>query len=337
MKLEAFVKQRLGQDVNQQNFIRLLKEKRLTIHEIADAMNLPISLVEDTISDLRLQQVMIEDIEGIFSIREEPKQGGSKSLNPYLWDNDIMKFGFVSDNHLGSNFERVDVLKSLYDMFEREGIKIVLNGGNFIEGEARFNKNEIHTHGFHRQIDYATDVYPYHPGMETWFISGDDHEGWYNQREGINSGDYLQLERERKGMFDLKHLGYVEADIQLSEDVENPLWLRLMHPGGGTAYAISYSAQKIVESLQESEKPHILMLGHYHKLSYDFIRGVHVVQMGCTTDQSIFMRKKRIEAHVGGGIIELQRGKSGEITRFKVELLPYFDRKFYAGKDKYWK
>ena len=58
--------------------------------------------------------------------------------------------------------------------------------------------------------------------------------------------------------------------------------------------------------------------------------------MGCTEDQTIFMRKKKLQAHVGGGICELHRASDGTINRCKVEFITAFDKKFYLGDDKYW-
>jgi hypothetical protein len=34
-------------------------------------------------------------------------------------------------------------------------------------------------------------------------------------------------------------------------------------------------------------------------------RNVHVVQLGCFQDQSLFMRQKKLAAHIGGWIIRL--------------------------------
>ena len=169
-------------------------------------------------------------------------------------------------------------------------------------------------------------------------MSGDDHEGWYNQREGINIGEYFQMKREREGMNDLKHLGYVEADVEINEGgFENNSWIRIMHAGGGSAYATSYAPQKIVESLQGGEKPAVLFIGHYHKLGYNYVRNVHAILCGCTQDQSIFMRKRKIEAHVGGGLVHLYRDKNGIINRVQTEFITAFDKKFYIGDNKYWK
>jgi hypothetical protein len=109
--------------------------------------------------------------------------------------------------------------------------------------------------------------------------------------------------------------------------------LHLMHPGGGTAYAISYTVQKICESYDGGDKPAVLLAGHYHKMSYNVIRNVHAIQTGCTQDQTPFMRKKKIPAHVGGGIVQLRQDPAtGAITSCRVEFFHYFVRDYYNDR-----
>lgn len=241
------------------------------------------------------------------------------------------KFGITSDNHLGSKHERLDVLNALYDLYESEGITEVYNAGNWIEGEARFNRYDINVYGMDRQIDYFLANYPQRKGITTYFIAGDDHEGWYQQREQVEIGRYAELKARAAGRNDLVYLGYVEADIALQAE-EGVRYMRVMHPGGGSTYALSYSMQKVVESFQGGEKPSILIAGHYHKFDYNYYREVFIVQSGCTCDQSIFMRKNKVQAHVGGCIIEFNQAPDGAINRFKVEWIPFYDRGYYSGK-----
>jgi hypothetical protein len=128
----------------------------------------------------------------------------------------------------------------------------------------------------------------------------------------------------------------MEADVILKASQGETI-LRVLHPGGGSAYAISYTSQKIVESYSSGEKPHILLDGHYHKAGYNYIRGVHVVQTGCTQDQTPFMRKKRLAAHLGGWIIEFSVDDQGAITRFKQEFIPFYDNGYYTKWGYQWK
>lgn len=241
-------------------------------------------------------------------------------------------FGFTTDNHLCNRHSRLDVLNLAYDHFQREGISIVYNAGNWIDGEARFNKTELITApGMDHQLDYMIDNWPVRKGIETHYIAGDDHEGWFQQREGIEIGRYLQMRAEQDGRHDLKYLGYGEADVALRFGSGSSV-MRVVHPGGGSAYAISYTDQKRVESYQGGEKPQIELVGHYHKFNYGYPREVHTLQGGCTTDQSMFMRKKRLQAHVGYSIVRIKQDKDGAIARFAVEWCPFFDRGYYEKR-----
>jgi hypothetical protein len=252
-----------------------------------------------------------------------------------FFDGKWMRFGAMGDTHLCNRHARLDVLKALYDIYLREGITTVLHTGNIVDGECRFNRHELLTRsGIDAQLEYLMNEYPVRKGIETWFVTGDDHEGWWNQREGINIGQVMQDYADRCGRKDLKWIGHMERDIYLKAKAGRT-WLRVTHPGGGTAYAISYATQKIVESYQGGEKPHIGLFGHYHKFERGYPREVHVVQTGCVEDQTPFMRKKKLQAMVGGCIIEFHQAPDGAVHRFRDEWIPFFDRKCYETKDKF--
>lgn len=333
-------KTRTEDEVFDDKVYNILKNFNLSLEEICDRLETNPAKVKKSINKL---------IQTGYNVRvENDKINISKTLPTGNTVNghelnlpahkDKIKYGFVSDTHLCSTKERLDVLNYLYDYFADNGISTVFHGGNIIEGESSFNKNEIHKHGMTNQVKYLIEKYPSRKGVRTMFITGDDHEGWYVKREGINIGDYIQYESENAGRDDLVHLGYLEADIEINGDLfPNQCWIKIMHPGGGSAYAHSYKPQKIVESFQGGEKPSILLIGHYHKASYNYIRNVHVIQMGSTQDQTIFMRKKNIDSMVGGGWFEITRDDDGILREFVYSFIPFFDRGFYIGKDKYLK
>ena len=101
----------------------------------------------------------------------------------------------------------------------------------------------------------------------------------------------------------------------------------VMHPGGGSAYATSYRPQKIVESFEGGEKPAVLLLGHYHKLSVNLVRNVWALQIGCTQDQTVFMRKKNIDAHIGGMKVKLEQDPdTGAIIACETQIIRYFNK-----------
>jgi len=252
-----------------------------------------------------------------------------------FFDGKCFKFGVVADTHLYSKYARLDVLECLYDIFAREKIRTVFLPGNMIDGECSYNKYDlVGPSGFDAQAEYFAKHFPKRDGIVTRFITGRDHEGWYISREGINVGQRLQQTAEEHGRKDLVCIGHVEADIHFKAK-RGQAWMRMMHPGGGSAYAISYTEQKVVESFQGGEKPHILLLGHYHKFNQGYPREVHTIQAGCVQDQTHFMRVHKLQAMVGGCIVRFHQADTGEINRFDVEWMPFYDRGFYEKRDKY--
>jgi len=312
------------------SLIRFLRKPK-TINNLTDLLSISTIQVNEMLDALIQSGYSIVKKGNSVQISSGIKSGEYHKINPRnLWGREL-KFGVLSDSHLASKYERLDVLESAYNVFVKENIKVVYHAGNLVDGEARFNKYELYAHGITDQTLYALDHYPQRSGIETHFITADDHEGWWQQREGIDFGRYLTLEANERGRKDLVHLGYQEVDIEL-EGKNGSAIMRLLHPGGGSAYAISYAVQKIIESFQGGEKPQIVVCGHYHKFGYFCPREVHCLLTGCTEDQSRFMRKNKIQANVGFSIVTLIQADNGTITSFKVDWHPFFDRKYYITR-----
>jgi hypothetical protein len=137
-----------------------------------------------------------------------------------------------------------------------------------------------------------------------------------------------------QGREDWIDLGYMEAHVRLvNKNSGMAAVLSVIHPGGGSAYAISYAPQKIVEALDGGEKPAVMLVGHYHKMEAANIRNVWVLQTGCTQDQTPFMRKKKLAAHVGGCMVELtQDPETGAIIDFVPHMWRRFNRGYYGNR-----
>jgi hypothetical protein len=311
-----------------------LRRDAVAAKDLAQELGVNVSTLRRTMAEMKERGVMITEYPGgVFEMTTTaalaPGRHEIKGDPRAEWTH---RFLITSDNHLCNRQSRLDVLHAAYDYAERNGITTALNAGNYVDGEARFNKTELVTApGMDNQFDYFIDNFPHRAGIRTLFIDGDDHEGWYAQREGIIPGQYLQMRAERAGRRDLEYLGYSEADVALKCGAGESV-MRVLHPGGGSAYATSYTAQKIVESYQGGEKPQVLIIGHYHKAEYGYPREVHCLQAGTTEDQSLFMRKKKIAAHVGFWDIRIKQNTRGIITRFASEWFPFFDRGFYERR-----
>lgn len=243
-------------------------------------------------------------------------------------------FGATGDWHVGSKYFRDDVLDDLYRRYAEAGVEHVFHTGNWIDGEAPFNMYDLEVHGIDAQCRALADAMPRYDGMVTHAVWGDDHEGWYSQRNGMNVGGYCEQVMREAAREDWHDLGFMEAHVILKNaNSGESAVMNVMHPGGGSAYALSYRPQKIIEAFEGGTKPAITLLGHYHKLESGNVRNVWYQQTGTTQDQTPFMRKKSIEAHVGGALIAAEQDpKTGAIISFSPNMTRYFNRGYYAGQ-----
>lgn len=166
------------------------------------------------------------------------------------------------------------------------------------------------------------------------FFSKNCHEGWWQKDVGLRIGWYMQNWAEERGRKDLIHIGHVEQDV-LFERPHGTFRLRIIHPGGGTPYALSYPSQKMVESFQGGEKPQAMIMGHFHKFDMVYPREVLSLMPGCIQDQTTFMRKKRLGAHVGFCICTIGARIDGTLGRFGVEWVPFYDRRYHQKFEGY--
>jgi hypothetical protein len=269
----------------------------------------------------------------LWSVQRHP-EAGAVACKPYKTHPDgTFIFGAMGDTHLCSKYARLDVLTDLYRRFSDAGVDRVFHTGNWIDGESHAkNLHDIDVHGMDRQIHYMADVYPKVEGITTYAVAGNDHEGWYGQREGIDIGRHAEMLMHKAGRTDWIHLGFMEAFIPIVHPVsKSQSMLLVMHPGGGSSYAVSYTSQKIAESFEGGEKPAMTLLGHYHKMEYLRTRNVRMVQTGCTQDPTPWSRAKRLRYELGGWIVRGRLDKdTGAIMSCSMEDFGYFDKGYHT-------
>ena len=213
---------------------KAIKNRRRTIIELADMFDVAPKEIKVAIEELKSNNVIVDNFTdgGLQMARDMVPKEEPFKIDMSKYKEKEIAFGFVADTHIGSKYERLDVLEALYDRFEQYGIKTVYHGGNWIDGEARFNTHDIYVHGIEAQVENFIKKYPKRKGMTTHIISGDDHEGWYVQRDHINIGQKMEDEARRAGRKDLIDLGYMERDIKLVQP-KGSATLRVIHAGGG--------------------------------------------------------------------------------------------------------
>lgn len=250
-------------------------------------------------------------------------------------DDNTYVFGALGDTHLGSKYERLDALNDFYDRLEACGADRAFHTGNWIDGYLeRINAHDVHVPHMEGQLRYLAQAYPKRDGLITYAVAGDDHEGWWSRSHGIDIGKRAEQTMREHGRTDWVDLGYMEAHVRLvNRNTGKDTILAVAHPGGGSAYADSYSVQKIIESLDGGEKPAVGLYGHYHKLMFGEYRGVWWVQTGCFQDQTPFARGKKLRFAVGGAIVRLEQDpETGAILSCSVALVRYFVKGYYNNR-----
>ena len=324
-----------GKVLTPERLVQLLRKKRMTSAELASSCGCTPRQAETLIREMQGKGALIYLFGEHWGLERAPAPANEDERHVYeSREDDTFLFGFSSDQHIGSRYHRKDVLDDLYDRFAEAGVDRVFNAGNWVDGESKINQHDLNVHGMDRQLAALAEQYPKRDGVVTYSVAGDDHEGWWAAREGVDVGRHAERIMHDAGRDDWINLGYMEAYVSLANvNTGKRSKLLVMHPGGGSAYALSYRPQKIVESFSGGEKPAVLLIGHYHKLSLNLIRNVWALQSGCVTDQNPWARKKGLDFHVGGGVCKLTQDRdTGAITRCQVEFFQYFTSGYYNNR-----
>lgn len=254
------------------------------------------------------------------AVKEEKRvvvQNQEPTAHKSVWDGtQTIKIAIMGDTQIGSKYTQWTHLKNFYDICAEEGIKDIYHTGDVTDGLKMRpgHEYELYEVSADEMIDDVVANYPKRDGITTHFITG-NHDASIYKQIGYDIGTAIANKRS-----DMKYLGRDCAVIYLTPNCK----LELRHPWDGTAYALSYKTQKIVESMESDSKPNILAVGHYHKAEYLFYRNVHVLQSGCFQSQTPFTRGKGISVHLGGWILTIKVEADGTIKSIAPQFIPYY-------------
>lgn len=185
-----------------------------------------------------------------------------KNINADWNGNNIIRFGLMGDTQLGSKYAQITQLHKYYDICEQLEIANVYHTGDITDGLKMRpgHEYELYCTSADELKDDVIKNYPKINGITTHFITG-NHDASLYKHVGYDIGSAISNERT-----DMKYLGRDCAVVHLTPNCT----LELRHPWDGTAYAISYKPQKMIEAMESDSKPNILGIGHYHKAEYIF-------------------------------------------------------------------
>lgn len=216
----------------------------------------------------------------------------------------------ISDTHLCSKYDRLDILRYLYAEAESKGIQHILHSGDFTDGKSNRPEHvyELKELSYEGQVDYCVDNYPKFSG-KTYVISG-NHDDWWYKSTGSEIVKSIASRRD-----DIVYLGSDVADMKIGK-----LKIRLFHGKGGNSYAKSYKIQKYLDSIPLEERPHILQTGHTHQSFYMKQDGTHCFQTSCLEDLTPFARSMGFPNDKSVWWLDVYMDNKGNVQHISQEL-----------------
>lgn len=227
-----------------------------------------------------------------------------------------VRLGVVSDTHLGSRYQALSELEAVYDEFHARGVQAVLHAGDVFAGVGMYRGQETDellpaVDTYSRQVDYAEAEYPCRDGVTTYMIAGNhDLDGAFSRSI---SSPVRALASRRK---DIVYLG----DERVTVELVNGARVMVAHGSGPAGYAHSYKAQRYIEAINRSERPDLLILGHFHRAGFFVHDGVSCVLAACFQTQTPFLASNGIEPDVGGFVVSVA-ATDGEMIGTAVDWI----------------
>ena len=221
-----------------------------------------------------------------------------------------LKLLLISDTHLASKYDRLDILRYLYDKADTEGVNYILHSGDVTEGLSGRPQqiHELKETSYTGQRDYVIEKYP-KSDIPTYMIAG-NHDLWWIRQCGADIVQDICNNRD-----DLHYLGSDCEDLKIGK-----LRIRMFHGKGGSSYAKSYKLQKYLDSIPAEELPHILQTGHIHQAFYMKQGKTHCFQTSCLQDQTPFCRSQGLSNDKSCWWVSIDFDNKGNVHSIKQEL-----------------
>ena len=151
--------------------VKTFIDKKKDVKSIAKDLDLKEYEVYGLVQMLINQGFLYDIVDGKVVKLSKP----NKSEDIYKIPNNLehLKLLLISDTHLGSKYDRLDILRYLYDKAEDKGIQHILHSGDFTDGRSTRPEQvyELKEPSYEGQVDYCVEKYPSFSG-KTYVIQG---------------------------------------------------------------------------------------------------------------------------------------------------------------------
>lgn len=197
---------------NEELVLNLIKEDK-TLEEIINVSGLSIKDVYRILNNIKkmgycLSKKYYYDGETEYKLMNNIGREEENILITSPKDNEL-EFMVISDLHFGSLYETPKLLNMIYDYCTKKNIHIILNCGDFIEGD--INSLNIAIPPF-KQINHALKIHPLSKDILNYLLLG-NHDYSLLTNYGINIMETIKMRRE-----DIIPIGFKEGIIKIKND-----------------------------------------------------------------------------------------------------------------------
>ena len=243
-RLAKLLEQEKDVDDHQAHLLQLIKEGKNN-REICEIFNVSFNQLYDELLKLKTKGVKYSrkyysDGSIKYNKIKKLKKLNENVNKTIITDNqeNNMKFLLISDLHFGNEFENLGLIDRAYNYCIKNGINIILCGGDFIDGS--FSKSPQKITDLYDQIEYFIKNYPQDKNILTFGVAG-DHDFSTLKRASL---DIIEICNNRR--HDIIIGGYNNAEINIKNDK-----IHLFH--------------NILGGRMHSAQAPIILCGHLHK------------------------------------------------------------------------
>lgn len=224
-------------------------------NEICEALNLSTKQLYEDLLKIKNMGVITSrkyysdgsiKYKNVTSMKDYKQNDKTRTIITDSTENEL-KVLLISDLHFGNKLERLDLLDRAYNYCKKNGINIIMCGGDLIDGSYTYGEQNITN--LYEQVQYFIEKYPYDKSILTFSVAGDHDISSFHDK----SLDIVELCDNYR--HDIVICGYNNAFINLKNDK-----IHLYHRINGTYFF-------------KSSAP-IILHGHSHKYSTDFKNGL---------------------------------------------------------------
>lgn len=294
--------------------LKYLINKKRSLEDICKVLDLKDYEVIGMVALLKQEGEAVDYVNGEIVKLKRPIQSDEIYQIPNNLDH--LRLLLISDTHLASKHDRLDILRYLYAKAEDTHTNYILHSGDLTDGLSGRPQQlyELKEASYTGQRDYVIDKYP-ESDITTYLISG-NHDLWWIKQCGSDIVKDICNHRER-----MIYLGSDCEDLKIGK-----LKIRMFHGKGGNAYARSYKLQKYLDTIPIDNMPHILQTGHIHQAFYMKQDNTHCFQVSCLQDLTSYERSQGFNNDKSVWWVDVIMDNKGYPIQIKQELESFGQR-----------